>query len=94
MSKKIHVLLSTLLFLAILLSACATPAAPTEAPPQPTQAQTEPTQVPPTQAPEPTPEATARVLEEGKLIFGDDHQHAGFWIAGCHPARLRGTSRG
>jgi len=60
------------MFIAILLSACATPAAPTKAPPALTQAPAEPTQVPPTQAPpttEPTAEPTARVKEEGKLIL-------------------------
>lgn len=69
MSKKISFLLSILLLFALILSACAAPAAPTEAPAQPTQAPAEPTEVPPTQAPEPTPEATSRVLEEGKLIL-------------------------
>jgi len=69
MSKIISFLLSILLLFAVILSACAAPAAPTEAPAQPTQAPAEPTEVPPTQVPEPTPEATSRVLEEGKLIL-------------------------
>jgi tungstate transport system substrate-binding protein len=72
MKKNFHIVISLLMFVAILLSACATPAAPTEAPPALTQAPAEPTQVPPTQAPpttEPTAEPTARVKEEGKLIL-------------------------
>ncbi|MGW8251426.1 MAG: substrate-binding domain-containing protein, partial [Anaerolineales bacterium] len=61
--------LSIFLLMAVLLSACATPAAPLEAPPAPTQAPAEPTQPPATQAPETTPEPTAREREEGKLIL-------------------------
>lgn len=69
MNKNTHQLLSIFLFLAMLLSACAPPAVPTEAPAQPTKAPAEPTQVPPTQPAESTSEATQRVRQEDKLIL-------------------------
>jgi tungstate transport system substrate-binding protein len=72
MKKNFHIVISLLILAAIMLSACASPAATTQAPLAPTQALAEPTQVPPTEAPpaaEPTAEPTARVKEEGKLIL-------------------------
>lgn len=62
-----YVFFSLLVFLAIALTACAGPAAMTEAPP--TELPAEATQPPATEAPQATAEPTERVREEGKLVL-------------------------
>jgi len=67
MNKKLNVLFSLVVFLAIALTACAGPAAVTEVPPIELPAET--TQPPATEAPQATAEPTERVREEGKLVL-------------------------